>query len=143
MGLPATNASAASGPQLNDVVIEGSLLSIQQGSAAERVSIGFTGGESELKVAVEVYQKTANGMRMLGHSDVDATGNKAPGAAVGLASLAATHNPAGLIVTSGMKMSGEDGGGNTIQGRVQQIAQEIAAALKKQFQKQGWISGAS
>src|SRR5271167_1632734 len=34
MGLPATNASTASRPQLNDVVIEGSLLSIQQGSAA-------------------------------------------------------------------------------------------------------------
>ena len=143
MGLPATNASAASKPQLDDVVIEGSLLSIQQGSSAERVSIGFTGGESELKVAVEVYQITANGMRLLGHGDVDATGNKTPGAAVGLASLAGTQSPAGLIVTSGMKMRGENSGGNTIQDRVQQITQEIAAALKKQFQKQGWIRGAS
>ncbi len=143
MGLPATNASAASRPQLDDVVIEGSLLSIQQSSAAERVSIGFTGGESELKVAVEVYQNTASGMHLLGYRDVVATGDKTPGAAVGLASLAATHNPERLIVTSGMKMSGEDSGSNTNQGRVQQIAQEIAAALKKQFQKQGWIRGAS
>jgi len=124
-------------------VIEGSLLSIQQGSAAERVSIGFTAGESELKVAVEVYQMTAGGMRKLGSGDVEATGNKTPGAAVGLASLVATHNPAGLIVTSGMKVYGEESGSNTIEGRVQQIVQEIAGALKKQFQKQGWISGAS
>ena len=143
MGLPVTKASAATRLQLYDVVIEGSLLSIQQGSAAERVSIGFTAGESELKVAVEVYQMTAGGMRKLGSGDVEATGNKTPGAAVGLASLVATHNPAGLIVTSGMKVYGEESGSNTIEGRVQQIVQEIAGALKKQFQKQGWISGAS
>jgi len=143
MGLPATNASADSRPQVDDVVIEGSLLSIQQGSAAERVSIGLTAGESELKVEVEVYQKTATGMYLLGSRDVEATGNKAPGASVGLASLAGTHSPAGLIVTSGINAHGQESGGNAIEGRAQQIVQEIAAALKKQFQKQGWISGAS
>src|SRR5271167_5211468 len=95
MGMPAAVGSAASRPQINDLVIEGSLLSVQQGSAAERVSIGFSAGESELKAAVEVYQMTANGMRMLGWGDVQATGNKTPGAGVGLVSLIATHNPAG------------------------------------------------
>ncbi len=139
-GLPVTNASTTSRPQANDLVIEGSLLSIQQGSAAERVSIGLTAGESELKVAVEVYQMTANGMRLLGSSDVDATGNKTPGEAVGLVSSAATHNPAGLIVTTGIKVYGEEGGSNTLEGRAKQIAEEISAALKRQFQKQGWIS---
>jgi len=143
MGLPAVHAPAASKPQVNDVAIEGSLLSIQQGSAAERVSIGFTAGESVLKVEVEVYQFTANGMRKLGSGDVQATGDKTPGTAVGLASFAATHNPAGLIVTTGVKVYGEASGSNTIEGRVQQIVQEIAGALKKQFQKQGWISGGS
>ena len=143
MGLPATNASAASRPQVDDVVIEGSLLSIQQGSAAERVSIGLTAGESELKAAVEVYQMTVKGMRLLGSGDVDATGNKTPAAAAGLATPVATHNAAGLIVTSGMKVYGEESGSSTVEGRAKQIVQEIAAALKKQFQKQGWISGAS
>jgi len=127
MGLPATNASAASRPQVDDVVIEGSLLSIQQGASAEQVSIGLTAGASELKVAVEVYQMTAHGMRLLGYRDVDATGNK---------------SPAGLIVTSGKKLNGQESG-STIEGSVQQLVQEIAAALKKQFQKQGWISSAS
>jgi len=61
MGMPAAVGSAASRPQLNDLVIEGSLLSVQQGSAAERVSIGFSAGQSELKVAVEGYQMTAVG----------------------------------------------------------------------------------
>ena len=80
-------------PQLNDIVIEGSILSVQQGSAAERVTIGFAAGESQLKVAVEGFQMTPSGLRKLGSGDVGSTGNKTPGAAFGLATLIATHNP--------------------------------------------------
>lgn len=143
MGMPAAVASAATRPQLNDLVIEGSLLSVQQGSAAERVTIGFAAGDSELKVAVEGFQMTTTGLRKLGSGDVGSTGNKTPGMGVGLASLIATHNPAGLIVTTGMKVYGEESGSNTIQGRAEAIAKEVADALKQRFQQQGWISSAS
>ena len=105
--MPAAVGSAASRPQINDLVIEGSLLSVQHGSAVERVSIGFSAGESELKVAVEGYQMTATGLHKLGSSDVTSTGNKTPGMAVGIASWAITHNPAGFILTTGMKSYGE------------------------------------
>ncbi len=141
MGMPAAVASGATRPQINDLVIEGSLLSVQQGSAAERVTIGFTAGESEMKVAVEGFQMTASGMRKLGSGDVGSTGNKTPGSAVGLASLIATHNPAGFILSTGMKVYGEKSGSNTIEGRDKEIAQKIGAALKTRFQQQGWISG--
>ena len=142
MGMPAAVGSAASRPQINDLVIEGSLLSVQQGSAAERVSIGFSAGQSELKVAVEGYQMTAVGLRKLGSSDVTSTGNKTPGMAVGIASWAITHNPAGFILTTGVKSYGELSGSNTIQGRAQQISKQIGAQLKTRFQEQGWISAA-
>jgi Domain of unknown function (DUF4410) len=140
MGMPAAPASAATRPQLNDVVIEGSLLSVQQGSAAERVAIGFSAGGSEMKVAVEGFQMTATGLRKLGSGDVGSTGNKTPGSAVGLAVLIATKNPAGLIISTGMKIYGEKSGSNTVEGRAKQIAQEIGDALKKRFQEQGWIT---
>ena len=140
MGMAAAVASPATRPQLNDVVIEGSLLSVQQGSAAERVTIGFAAGESEMKVAVEGFQMTATGLRKLGSGDVGSTGNKTPGMAVGLATLIATHNPAGLIVSTGMKVYGEESGSNTIQGRAKQIAKEVGDALKQRFQQEGWIS---
>lgn len=143
MGMSATVASAATRPQLNDLIIEGSILSVQQGSAAERVTIGFTAGESELKAAVEGFEMTGSGLRKLGSGDVNSTGNKTPGSAVGLASLIATHNPAGFIVSTGMKVYGEESGSNTIEGRAQQIAKNIAAALKQRFQEQGWISGSA
>jgi uncharacterized protein DUF4410 len=140
MGMPAAPATAATRPQLNDLVIEGSILSVEQGSAAERIAIGFTAGQSEMKVAVEGFQMTATGLRKLGSGDVGSAGNKTPGTAVGLAVLIATHNPAGLIVSTGMKVYGEKSGSNTVEGRAKQIAKEIGDALDKRFQQQGWTT---
>jgi hypothetical protein len=143
MGFAVASGSAATRPQLNDLVIEGTILSIQQGSAAKRIAIGFSSGQSELKVAVEGLQMTPNGLRKLGSGDVSAAGNKTPGSAVGLAVLIATHNPAGLIVSTGMKVYGEKSGSSTVEGRAKQIAKEIADALKTRFQEQGWLSSAT
>jgi hypothetical protein len=140
MGMPAAHGSAATRPQLNDVVIEGSLLSVEEGSAAKRVAIGFSAGASEMKVAVEGFQMTANGLRKLGSGDVGSTGNKTPGSAVGLAVLIATKNPAGFIISTGMKVYGEKSGSNTVEGRAKQIADEIGDAVKKRFQEEGWIA---
>jgi hypothetical protein len=39
-----------------------------------------------------------------------------------------------------MKVYGEKSGSSTVEGRAKQISQEIADALKKRFQEQGWIS---
>jgi hypothetical protein len=140
IGMPGAIGSAATRPKLNDLVIEGSILSVQEGSAVERFTIGFSAGQSEMKVAVEGFQMTANGLRKLGSGDVGSTGNKTPGTAVGLAVLVATHNPAGLIVSTGMKAYGEKSGSNTIQGRATAIAKEVGDALKERFQQQGWIA---
>jgi Domain of unknown function (DUF4410) len=140
MGMPAAVADAGTRPQLNDLVIEGSILSVEQGSAAERIAIGFSAGGSEMKVAVEGFQMTTTGLKKLGSGDVGSTGNKTPGSAVGLAVLIATHNPAGLIISTGMKVYGEKSGKNTIEGRATQIAKEIGDALDKRFQQQGWVN---
>ena len=66
MGLPVEHASAPLIPEINDIVIRGYLLSVSEGSAAKRVGIGFGAGASELSVAVEGYQMTAQGLRKLG-----------------------------------------------------------------------------
>lgn len=69
----------------------------------------------------------------------DAGGGKGPGAAVGTATFIATPNPAGLIVSSGMKVHGEASGKSKIAGRADVTVQEIAAKLKTRFQEAGWI----
>ena len=140
MGMSARIKAPNSEVAINDLVIQGYLLSMDEGSATKRVLLGFGDGASKLGVAVEGYQMTATGLRKLGYATIDASGNKSPGAALGVASLIATHNPAGLIVSGGMHVYGEESGSSTVEGRAKATAKEIAAALKKRFQEQGWIN---
>jgi len=140
MGMHAERASAGTKPQINDLVIRGYLISYKEGSAAKRFAIGFGSGASDLKVAVEGFQMTAQGLRKLGSGTTDSEGGKTPGADLGIVGLLATHNPAGLIISSGMKIYGEESGSSTVKGRAKQTAKEIADVLKKRFQEQGWIS---
>jgi hypothetical protein len=62
-----------------------------------------------------------------------------PGAALGVATFLASANPAGLNISSGMKVYGEESGGSTHEGRAKATAKEIAAVLKPRFQQKGWI----
>lgn len=139
MGMPVQLASGAPSPKVNDIVIRGYLLSIDEGDATRRVTVGFGSGASHLTVAVEGFQVTAHGLRKLGGGKVDSGGAKTPGGAVGVAALIATGNPVGLIVGGGAKAYGEYSGSSKIEGRAKAIAKEIADALRKRFQEQGWI----
>jgi len=139
MGLPGEAVPIGTQPQMNDIIIKGYLLSAQEGSAAKRMTIGFGAGASELQTAVEGFQMTPQGLRKLGSGTVDAGGSKTPGAAVGVAGLIATGNPAGLIVSTGMKVYGETSGNSTLDGRAKATAKEIAEKIKPRFQQQGWI----
>jgi hypothetical protein len=140
MGMPAEQAMAGITPQINDIVIRGYLISVEEGSAGKRIAIGFGSGGSELRVAAEGFQMTAQGLRKLGSGTTEAEGSKGPGGVVGLAALIATHNPAGLIIGTGVKVYKEETGASTVEGRAKQTAKEIADVLKKRFQQEGWIS---
>jgi hypothetical protein len=139
MGLPAERGSNRTEPRTGDLVIRGYLVSVDEGSAAERIAIGFGSGASELKATAEGFLMTDRGLRKLGSGTVDAGGSKSPGAALGVVGAVATANPAGLIISSGMKVYGEASGSSTIEGRAKQMAEEIAKILRVKFEEQGWI----
>lgn len=139
MGLPAEHVSGPSLPQINDIVIRGYLLSVSEGSAAKRVGVGFGSGASELSVAVEGYQMTAQGLRRLGSGSGTSGGNKTPGAAGAAGVAIATGNPLGLVVTTGVKGYGEMSGSSGIEGRIDNIVTEIAKQAEPRFRAQGWI----
>jgi hypothetical protein len=139
MGISAEHAMAGSTQQVNDIVLQGYILSYDEGSEKKRIGIGLGSGASDLKVAVEGLQMTAKGLRLIGSGSMDAEGNKTPGGAVGLATLIATHNPAGLIISTGMKVYDEKSGAGKVEGRAKQTAKEIADILKKRFEEQGWL----
>ena len=79
MGLPAERPSRQTQPQTNDLVIRGYFISLDEGSATQRITIGFGTGASQLTTAVEAYQMTASGLRRLGSARVDAGGAKTQG----------------------------------------------------------------
>jgi len=139
MGMPARHFVAGAKPQMNDIILRGYLISFDEGSAAKRVTIGFGSGSSNLQVAVEGFQVTPQGLLKLGSGSTDAGGSKTPGAAVGAAALIATSNPAGLIISTGMKVYGEASGKSKLEGRADQTAKEIAEVLEKRFKELGWL----
>jgi hypothetical protein len=139
MGMPAQAALPAATLEVDDLVLRGCLISVVEGSAAKRVIIGFNQGASELRTAMEGFQVTPQGLRRLGFGALDSTGGKTPGGALGAVVWAATANPAGFIVSTGMRAYGEASGKNKLEGRAEATAEEIAEILEQRFREQGWV----
>ncbi len=139
MGLPAVHVAGEPSLEVNDLAIHGTLLSVVEGSQAERVVIGLGEGAAQLRVAVEGFQMTPSGLREVGSGKLDTKASKSPGAAVPLAVAIATKNPLGLIVSTGVKLHGEKTGSSTIHGKARDVAKEIADQLRPRFEAQGWI----
>lgn len=139
MGLPAVRATDQAPARPGDIVIDGNLYAVDQGSAGRRVLLGFSSGAAELRAAVEVYRMTPQGLRHLAGGTTASSGTRTPGMAAPLAVYAATSNPLGLIVVGAMKVRGEGAGSSTVEGAAKRTADEIAQQLRAGAEKQGWI----
>jgi Domain of unknown function (DUF4410) len=140
MGLPAVSAADQPPPAVDDIVIRGYFVSVDPGSATERVLVGFGEGDAELHAAVEGYQMTAQGLRPLGRGEIRSGGGHMPGMVLPIAVVAATANPIGLIVGGAIKATGEATGSDTIEGAAKRTAATIAEQLHEAAQRQGWTS---
>jgi len=139
MGLVALEGSQQSLLQPNDLMIIGYFGAVEEGSTAKRLVLGFGSGATDLTTAVEGYQMTNTGPRLLGTGQLESGGGKTPGLIVPIAVLAATANPIGLIVMGGMKVEGEISGRTKIEGSAKRTAEAIAEQLEIKFKEQGWI----
>jgi hypothetical protein len=141
MGLPGLRAVDQPSPRPGDLVIRGYFLSVEEGSAAKRMIIGFGSGAADLKTRVEGYLMTDQGLRRLGSGDIE-SGAKggSPGLVVPLAVTIATANPIGLAVGGAVKLAGEASGSDTIKGSAKRTADVIAKELRPKFEEQGWIA---
>jgi hypothetical protein len=139
MGLPAVRAAGQPAPRVGDLVIVGYFTSIDEGSAAKRVALGFGSGAAELTTGVEGYLMTNQGLRKVGSGTLASGAEKTPGVVVPLAVTVATANPIGLVVGGAVKAGGEVSGRSTIEGVATRTAEKIAETLRTAFQKQGWI----
>lgn len=66
MGLPAVRAVGQPSARPGDLVLVGYFLSVDQGSVAKRIALGFGAGSASLRTEVEGYLMTTEGLRRLG-----------------------------------------------------------------------------
>ncbi len=138
-GMVAVRSEGQPAPQLNDIVLIGYFTSVDEGSAAKRMLVGFGKGAASVGAHAEGYHMTANGLVLLGSGDVDSGGGKSPGLVVPALVTIATHNPIGFVVSGAVKGVGEVTGKSGAEGSADRIADEIVEILEKRFKEQGWI----
>lgn len=132
LGLRAERARGAALPALNDLVVEGQFLRIDEGSTSRRFVIGFGAGGTELRTQVQIFQVAAEGWRPIKQFETTATSSRMPGAAVLVAggpAVAGTAVATSAIVSSSVgairefRTSLEADAGRTSE----QIARQVSA----------------
>src|SRR5262249_37277055 len=78
-GFAAESAAGTVLPGLDDLVIQGQFLRIDEGSQVRRFVIGLGVGATELRTQVEVFQVTREGWRPVQQFDTVAQGSRFPG----------------------------------------------------------------
>jgi hypothetical protein len=139
MGIPASRTAGGVKPAIDDILIRGTFVTVDEGSTVRRMTIGFGSGASQLTTLVEGYQMTPRGLRKLGSASVEAGGASGTGAVVPAAVAIAIANPIGLIVTTAVGAGSELSGRRNVEARAQQTADAIANRLQQRFREQGWI----
>jgi len=121
------------------MVLKGYFKSMDEGSAAKSVMLGFGSGAAQLTTVVKGYEKTENGLREYGSAEFASGGGKTPGMILPVAVVIATANPVGLIVGGAVKATQAVTGSDKIQGAAKRTAKSIADELRIRFERQGWI----
>jgi hypothetical protein len=137
-GIAAVDGSTGSVPRPGDGVIRGEFVSIDEGSRATRMLIGFGAGAAELKTLVETYQVTAAGLVPLGSGQVETAGGKIPGILVPVGAGMAAGAVATSAVVSGSSNVLQEAGPESIEGAARRTASEIARIIVEAYEKRGW-----
>ena len=138
LGFVTERAQRSIRTSVNDLVIEGQFLTVDEGSPLQRLVIGFGKGASAVNTRVQVYQ--APETRKLLEFTTSSESGKAPGAATAMAAGAAVQGG----VTAGMTVANAAVSGvKTYKSDVARMAAEsgdqAARYLSEFFAAQGWI----
>lgn len=139
MGLLAERAGSGPAPREGDIVIKGEFVSIDEGSQAYRMLIGFGAGAANLKTFVESYLVTATGLRPVESKWIEAGGGKMPGMLLPIAGGAVAGSFITSTAISGGLNVNQEYGPESLEAAAERTAGEIAKVLSKAYQKRGWI----
>lgn len=141
MGLPAERASGAPGQWANALVIEGQLLSVDQGNETRQRLIGLGAGHSDVQAEVQVLMTAPAGLEPMAEFTTDARSGYKPGAAETMGAGAATG---AIAASAAVNVAGEAGISDQLSADVgadaKRMAEAIAEKLQAWFAQQGWIA---
>ncbi|HTZ78239.1 MAG TPA: DUF4410 domain-containing protein [Stellaceae bacterium] len=137
LGLPARQALLGESPGAgNRLIIDGQMVSIDEGNRTRRNLIGLGAGHSTVQADMQVYYDSSNGARLLESYEGVAESSRKPGAAETMGAGAAT----GRVAESAAVGAGTSAiSGSDADADAQRMAKEIAKKLSALFQRQGWI----
>ncbi len=137
-GINAQRAERGDVPPLHALVLKGQFVTIDEGSRAKRMIIGFGAGSSELRANVQAFQATQSGLRRIAEAEAEATGSKMPGMAIPVAGGAAMGNAAtSAVISGGMNIAKETRG--AMNPDAERMAKKIAERAKAFYVRQGWL----
>jgi hypothetical protein len=117
----------------------GEFISIDKGSRAKRMLIGFGAGAGALQTHVVGYQFTDQGLRRLGDAVIETSGGKMPGMLVPVAGGAAAGRAARTAIIAGSLNVAQELGPESMNAAAKQTAKEIIRILSLVFVENGWI----
>ncbi len=141
MGIPAQRAWGAPTSWGNFVVIEGQLLSIDQGNQAERVVIGLGAGRSDVEASAQLFAATPTGLHKLESFNTNMESGYMPGMAETMGAGAigghlAVAAAAGVVTHGiGEKLSAD------VDAEAKRTADALAKQLEPYFRSHGWLAG--
>ncbi len=137
--MPAEHADRWHPPGIGNLLIMGEFISIDKGSRAKRMLIGFGAGAGELQTHVVGYQFTDQGLNRLGDAVIETSGGKMPGMLVPVAGGAAAGQVGWSVIIAGSMNVAQELGPESLNAAAKRTAKEIIRILSHVFAEQGWI----
>jgi hypothetical protein len=135
MGLNAERGVRSMVLEPNDVVIEGQLLSVDEGNRTERVVIGLGAGRTDVRADIQMRQNN----QVLEEFDSNAASARSPGMAETMGVGALAGHLLMSTVVSAVVQTGSETLGSTVEADASRTAKAIAKDLKPFFLAQDWI----
>ena len=136
VGIAAQRATDSTPVPLHALVVKGQFVTIQEGSRAQRMVIGFGAGSTMLQVEVQAYQMMETGLQRISEVEGEARGSRMPGMALPGGAAAATGFLVPVFVKGGLTTVREVRA--NIQADIDRLAERFAYKAVAFYYSQGW-----
>ncbi len=137
-GIRAIRARSDLRPPEGALLVKGSFVSVDEGSRAQRMTVGFGLGASELSADVRTFQMTASGAEPLSEARATASGSKLPGIAMPVGAGAAAGRVATSVAISGTATVTREVTGS-LEGDAKRLAKALADRAERYWRSRGWL----